>query len=155
DLLFSVIAQHLQAPSQNPVQPGSAHLRKTSIDHLPKKRVPKFVMRRDSVFTNLLNPSGLDESLPFRQSFAKLLNLVRRHVERGTDNPDGEAISKHAGALQNPLLRRRQVIKLKFQHLLKRFWHAGIDILHRPRKSPAAMLSRYQILFRQFLNDRR
>ena len=93
-------------------------------------------MRRNLTIRQLVNSGGLDELQSFGQSLANTFDAVRIDFGRGGNGPHGKTLSCNAGASQNALLCRAQLLELHLDQLIQRLWDGRANIFKRHPERP-------------------
>src|SRR5258708_4012890 len=87
----------------------------------------ELVLHADKLFRKFAWCRMAYELLSLGKCVAEFFQAVWLEVHRGADLPQGETLTGDAGAFQNALLCRTQLIELELEHLLECLWYTKIN----------------------------
>ena len=98
--------------------------------------MPEVIVRGNLPIRQLVNSGGLNELQFFGETLASIFDGGRINFGRGGNSPHGKTLSCNAGASQNALLCRTQLLELHLDHLIQRLWDSWANIFKRHPERP-------------------
>src|SRR5258708_28754567 len=115
--------------------------------------MPEIIVCGDLAIRQLVNSRSLYKLEPVGESLASFVNAATFEFGRGANRPYGETLSRNAGASQNALLQRTELLELHLDQLIQRLRDTRLNICKCHAQCPSPIGLCNQSLLHPVLED--